>query len=235
MRMRLFSAGLGAGATIALGAVWADSAQAFSLGSPVTVQNYLRVPDPTNPNSATRDISFQGPTAVVVSRDLSELLSRSPVRSSGGNKPDIDISNGDNQAPDLMQFGGIWDIDLGHNSILLKLNSRFGNVVSGDDVYVFMAPDLNGSIKTVTATPTGRLDFAQLPMPNLLTRNQFEIVFPLGFAPGDSPNLTAIPGELELRIDLVIDPTPVPSPVLLPGLVGMGLAVLRGRRSDSGG
>lgn len=234
MKMRLLSVGLGAGAAIALGAVWADSAQAFSLHSTVVVENFLRVETLVEGEPTLRDIPFQEPTiAEVVRVRPSPLLSQRRGQSSGNNKPDIDISpNGDNQEPSLMQFGGIWDIYLYGNSVWFDLNSRFGNVTSGQDVYVFLAPDLDGSIQKIVATSTGKSPFEQSPVVNLLKRNKFEVVFPLGFAPGDSPNLTAIPGDLRLQIDLVVDPTPVPSPALLPGLIGMALAALCQRRND---
>ncbi len=41
------------------------------------------------------------------------------------------------------------------------------------------------------------------------------------------------PGNAILRADPVIDSTPVPTPALLPGLVGMGVAALRKRKQET--
>ncbi|MGF1518084.1 MAG: PTPA-CTERM sorting domain-containing protein [Nodosilinea sp.] len=140
--------------------------------------------------------------------------------------------DGDNQEPSLMQFGGIWDIYLYENLVQFDLNSRFRNVTSGQDVYRFQSPSFEGSSRRSIATPRGDLAFAKDPEIIWLADNWFEVIFPLGFAPVDTPNLTEIPGRLGLQIDLIVDPTPVPSPVLLPGLISMALAALRQRRSD---
>lgn len=137
---------------------------------------------------------------------------------------------------ELEQFGGIWNINLDDNSILFSINSRFGNVTSGDDIYRFLTPDFGGpgqnSLTGFTFVPLGRLGFNQNPVIRVLADDWLEVVFPLGFA----QNLTSIPvGDLAFRLDLVVEPptpvpTPIPTPALLPGLVGMGLAVLRKRR-----
>jgi hypothetical protein len=81
-----------------------------------------------------------------------------------------------------------------------------------------------------TVVPLGRLAFNQNPIINLLAGNELEVIFPLGFA----QNLASIPdGDLAFRINVTVDePAPIPTPALLPGLVGMGLAVLRQRRKD---
>lgn len=241
MKERLSGIGLAVGAALTLGMVWADSAQAFSLNSTVIVENLLR--DPNDPNLETRDISFQGPTTVVVSQDLSKLLNRSPGESSGGNKPGINISpNETDQSPELLQFGGIWDIDLGDNFIAFDLNSVFGNVESGDDVYRFYAPKFGKSgqkiVTDFTVTTLGSFAFRIPPIVNLTDGNEIEVIFPLEFVfptlgPNETrdpnaPNLTTV--DLGVRIDLITEPIPIPTPALLPGLVGMGLAAWRRRR-----
>ncbi|PSN14606.1 hypothetical protein C7293_10865 [filamentous cyanobacterium CCT1] len=136
---------------------------------------------------------------------------------------------------ELEQFGGIWDINLNNNSILFSINSRFGNVTSGDDIYRFMAPNFGGPGQKllVGANPLflGKVDFKIRPTITVLSGNWLEVVFPLTFA----QDLASIPdGDLSFRIDLKVqEPTPVPTPALLPGLMGMGLAALRKRCKDS--
>ena len=199
MKESLLGTSLIAGAALALGVIWVDSAQAFSLGSPVTVTNTLL------PISGPPEVPYQGPQTVIVGPGL-----------------------------ELEQFGDIWDIDLGNNSILFSINSRIGNVVSGDDIYRFLAPNLGkpgqNLLTGFTVVPLGRLAFNQNPTINLLAGNELEVIFPLGFA----QNLASIPdGDLAFRINVTVDePAPIPTPALLPGLVGMGLAVLRQRRKD---
>lgn len=203
---RLTGIGLVVGTALTLGVVWADSAQAFSLGKTVTVTNLL------DKNDLDPTI-FQGPTDIAVV----------------------------GAAVELEQFGGIWDIDLGEHSISFTLNSLFSNVASGQDIYRFKAPGFGlpgqNSVTGFTVTPLpGSLAFGQNPVITLVAANWIDVVFPLGFAPGNEPNLTLIPGQLGFKIDLAVEPTPVPRPVptpaLLPGLVGMGLAILRQRRED---
>lgn len=199
--------GLFVGTALTLGMIWADSAQAFSLGKTVTVTNLL------DKNDLDPEI-FQGPTDVAVV----------------------------GAAVELTQFGGIWDIDLGDNSIAFTLNSRFSNVASGNDIYRFKAPDFGlpgqNSVTGFTVTPLpGSLAFGTNPVITRVANNWIDVVFPLGFAPDNEPDLTLIPGQLGFKIDLAVEPTPVPTPVptpaLLPGLVGLGLAVLRQRRGNS--
>ncbi len=205
MKEKLAGLGLTVGTALMLGMILADSAQAFSLGNTVTVTNLLDKDD-LDPEI------FQGPTdVVVVGSDI-----------------------------ELEQFGGIWDIDLGDNSISFSLNSRFGNVTSGKDIYRFLAPGFGrpgqNSVTGFDVTPLkGGLAFREGkgPMVKLLTGNWIDVVFPVGFAPGDSPNLTLIPGQLGFNIDLTVEPIPIPTPALLPGLVGMGLAAWRKRHSDN--
>ncbi|MBD2231067.1 PTPA-CTERM sorting domain-containing protein [Phormidium tenue] len=206
MKERLTGIGLIVGTALMLCIVWADSAQAFSLGKTVTVTNLLDKDD-LDPEI------FQGPTDVAVVGSEVELE----------------------------QFGGIWDIDLGDNSILFVLNSRFSNVASGQDIYRFKAPDFGlpgqKSVTGFTVTPLlGSLVFGKAPMITQVANNWIDVVFPLGFAPDNVTDLTQIPGKLGFKIDLTVEPTPeptpVPTPALLPGLVGMGLAILRQRRED---
>ncbi|MGG6237639.1 PTPA-CTERM sorting domain-containing protein [Nodosilinea sp. AN01ver1] len=208
MKEKFISVGLGVGAALALGVMWTDSAQAFSLNSAVSVENILREPGTTNEIPYTGDVIFdRGPTDVVV----------------GAGR-------------ELTQFGGLWDIDLDEASIRFTLTDQvqFNNVTSGDDVYSFLAPDFGAlgqnSLIGYKLVPLGSSAFLQNPLVNILAGNQLEVIFRLGFA----QDLASIPrGGLDFRIDLVIDePTPVPTPVLLPGLVGMGVAVLRKRRHD---
>jgi hypothetical protein len=201
MKEKLAGLGLAVGTALMLGMILADSAQAFSLGNTVTVTNLLDKDD-LDPEI------FQGPTDVAVVGSNIELE----------------------------QFGGVWDIDLGNNSISFTLNSRFGNVTSGKDIYRFLAPSFGqpgqNRVTGFEITPlAGSLAFrkGKDPMVKLLAGNRIDVVFPLGFAPGDAPNLTSIPGQLGFKIDLTIEPTPVPAPALLPGLVGMGLAAWRKR------
>ncbi|WOD37728.1 PTPA-CTERM sorting domain-containing protein [Nodosilinea sp. E11] len=203
MKERSIGIGLGAVALLTLGALWPDSAQAFSLGTPVTVTNIL------DRGALGSDI-FQGPTDVVVIGDEVELS----------------------------QFGGIWDIDLGDRSISFTLNSLFGNVTSGNDIYRFLATDFGEpgqyAVTGFTVIPQeNSLEFAINPIVRQRGNNWIDIVFPLGFAPGTQPNLTAIPGQLGFRVDLTVEPIPIPTPALLPGLMGMGLAILRQRRGQA--
>jgi len=139
-------------------------------------------------------------------------------------------------SPSLQQFGGIWDITLSDNSVLFSINSRFGNVVSGDDIYRFKALDFGGlGQSSVTGFNVPDLPdlFIKDPIVAVKTGNLLEVIFPLGFA----TNLASIPdGDLAFRVNLTVkppdpSPTPVPTPALLPGLVGLGLAALR-RQQD---
>jgi hypothetical protein len=199
MKEKFIGVGLGVGAALTLGIVWTDSAQAFSLGSSVTVTNLIK--DVDTPAETLFDVS----DPKVVGEGL-----------------------------ELTQFGGIWNIDFTENSVLFSINSRFGNVVSGDDVYRLKALNFGKpgqkSLTSLKFASTGRVPFLEPPQANPLTGDSFEVIFPLGFA----QNLTTIPvGELAFRIDLTIvelPPTPVPTPALLPGLVGMGLAAWRRHR-----
>ncbi|MEA5449047.1 PTPA-CTERM sorting domain-containing protein [Leptolyngbya sp. CCNP1308] len=212
MKERLTGVGLAVGTALTLGMIWADSAQAFSIGSRVTVENYLI--DATT----GKENVFQGPI---------------PVEVIAG------------QEPDLFQFGGIWDIDLiadltkpSTSSILFDLNSIFGNVESGHDVYSFVG---QRAIKSIELTTLGSSTFLIPPTINRLGSNGFEVIFSQGFAfpipdpsipPNpEAPNLTDPDTDLGVRISLVLEPAPVPTPALLPGLVGMGLAAWRRRRS----
>ncbi|MBE9160150.1 PTPA-CTERM sorting domain-containing protein [Nodosilinea sp. LEGE 06152] len=208
MKERFISVGLGVGAALTLGIVWTDAAQAFSLNSAVSVKNILREAGTQNEIPYTGEVIFnRGPSNVVVG-----------------------------SGRELTQFGGLWDIDLDQASIRFTLTNQvqFNNVTSGDDVYSFLAPNFGAlgqnSLAGFKFVPLGSSAFIRNPSINTLTGNKLEVVFPVGFA----QDLALIPkGSLDFRIDLMIDePTPVPTPALLPGLVGMGLAVLRKRQND---
>lgn len=208
MNERFIGIGLGVGVALTLGIVWTDSAQAFSLNSTVSVDNVLREPGTTNGIPYTGGVIFdRGPTDIVVG-----------------------------SGRELKQFGGLWDIDLDEASIRFTLTNQvqFNNVTSGDDVYSFLAPGFGGSgqnfLAGFTFVPLGSSAFNKNPMIKILAGNQLEVMFPLGFA----QDLALIPlGGLDFKVDLMIqEPTPIPTPALLPGLVGMGLAVLRNRRDD---
>ncbi|MFQ4135397.1 PTPA-CTERM sorting domain-containing protein [Nodosilinea sp. PGN35] len=145
---------------------------------------------------------------------------------------------------ELTQFGGVWDIDLSANSILFDLNSVFGNVTSGNDVYRFRALNFGqpgqSLVTSFAVTALGDFAFRIPPIVNLIGGNEIEVIFPRGFAfpiPGpneprdpNAPNLTTV--DLGLRIDLVTAPAQIPTPALLPGLMGMGLAAWRRHRRD---
>ncbi|WP_017299285.1 PTPA-CTERM sorting domain-containing protein [Nodosilinea nodulosa] len=205
MKERLVSTGFVLGTAVILGGVWLSPAQAFSLGSSVTVTNSIR---DVNTQQETVFVDPLNPQTVTVGAGL-----------------------------ELEQFGGIWNIDLNNNSILFSVNSRFGNVTSGDDIYRFLTPDFGGpgqnSLTGFTFVPLGNLGFDQNPAITVLANNWLEVVFPLGFTDQD---LTKLSGQdLAFRIDLTVEPptpipSPVPTPALLPGLVGLGLAVLSKKR-----
>ncbi|MGB3202160.1 MAG: PTPA-CTERM sorting domain-containing protein [Nodosilinea sp.] len=214
MNKRCVGIGLGVGATLTFNVLWPNSAQAFSLKK-VSVENLLRDPEIL----PLKEIGFQGP---------------------------VDVTVIQGQEPELIRFGGIWDVDLGESSIYFDLNSVFGNVESGDDVYKFKVLNSSGFGRRVITgallTTGGSFTFQKTPVFNLLSGNKFEIVFPLEFAfPVPAPNAPRDPRasnltnvDLTLRVDLITEPVPVPTPALLPGLVGMGLSVLYKRREDKG-
>jgi hypothetical protein len=201
MKEKSIGIGLVASAVLTLGIGWADSAQAFTLDSSVTVTNSIRNVD----TQLETIFETAGPITV-------------------------------GSSPGLQQFGGIWDITFSNNSVLFSINSMFGNVVSGDDIYRFKALDFGGlgqsSVTDFSVTGLAG-SFIKDPMVSVKTGNLLEVIFPLGFA----TNLASIPdGDLAFRVDLKVEspdplPTSVPTPALLPGLVGMGLAALR-RRQD---
>jgi hypothetical protein len=236
MKERWIGVGLGVGAALALGIVWTDSAQAFSLGSTVTVENFLRIPGtntkiPYVPDPPRLPVINQGPQDVKVGSD-----------------------------PTLTEFGGIWDIALSNGLISFSLNSPvFTNVTSGEDVYQFQISDfgpagpfsllkdknkdkflvtfcdscIDSNVPTSSsAVSTGPPCFqaGYLPFVQVKSDNQLDVIFPWTFAAGD---FTKGPGSLKVFIAVDVSPTPVPTPALLPGLVGMGLAALRKRRQDS--
>jgi hypothetical protein len=185
--------------------IWADSAQAFSIGSSVTATNSIR------------DVDTQVETVFEIS---------APQTVGPGSE--------------MNQFGGIWNIDFTGNSVLFSINSRFGNVISGDDIYRLTALNFGNpgqnSVTGLKFASVGVVPFLRAPTANLLAGNAFEVIFPQGFA----QNLTTIPaGDLAFRIDLTIVelpptpvPTPVPTPALLPGLMGMGFAAWRKRHAN---
>lgn len=200
MKERFIAVGLGVSAALTLSIGWTDSAQAFSLGSSV---------------SAINSIKTVSTPVEIIFFDESEPKEVGP-------------------GLELPQFGGIWDIDLSKNAVLFNLNSRFGNVVSGDDVYTLKALTFGGPGQSAatdfSVTYLGDRAFNQNPVFDLIGGDTLEVVFPLGFA----QNLTLIPqGELAFRVDLTVEQIPsasIPTPALLPGLVGMGLAALRQQR-----
>lgn len=222
MKEKFIGIGLGVGAALTLGIVWTDSAQAFSLGNTVTVENFLvgsEFIDPTSPEL----IDPNSPARIPYTGNL-------PIQQ--GPTPAIVVTPGQ----ELSSFGGIWDIDLGDNSISFKLNSLFGNVTTGNDVYFFTAPGFGQPgqkrVTGVTANFQNSLAFRRVPIIGVQEGNKIVVIFPTGFAPADQPDLTQIPGALSFQLALEVEATPVPTPALLPGLVGMGLAVLRQRRED---
>jgi hypothetical protein len=201
MKERLTGIGLAVSAALTLGTIWADSAQAFSLGSSVVATNTIKR---VNTQGQAEEIIFETSPPKTVGSEI-----------------------------ELIQFGGIWDIDLTGSSVSFAINSRFGEVVSGDDIYRLEALNFGSlgqsSVKGFNLVYLGNPVFNEGKGPVLkLTRGKvLEVLFPLGFA----QNLNLIPREnLSFRIDLDVEPpTSVPTPALLPGLVGMGLAVLRRR------
>lgn len=200
MKERLTGIGLIVGTALTLGVVWAAPAHAFSLGSTVTVQNFLR------DSTTLKENAFQGPANVAVIQG---------------------------QEPQLVQFGGIWNIDLGNNSISFTLNSKFGNVVSGDDVYRFSTSDF-GQLSQLTKIEIfsyANFSADKRPFAKFRSVNELEVIFPLGFAPDGllPPQPGSTPG---LVTQLPIEPYAIPTPALLPGLLGMGLAVLRKQHRD---
>ncbi|HSM81068.1 MAG TPA: PTPA-CTERM sorting domain-containing protein [Nodosilinea sp.] len=207
MKERLIGVGLTAGMlTLALG--WQGPASAFSIGSTVTVENFLK-------NATTlKEDSFQGPVDVTVIEEIEA-----------------------SQTAELSEFGGIWDIDLDDHSILFTLNSKFRNVVSGDDIYRFDVVNYVGTLPSLKfdlqVTLLGPRTFNRAPVVALGADNRsLEVIFPRLFGPQDAPDLRDIDGQLGLRIDLIERPVAVPTPALLPGLVGLGLAALRRQRQN---
>lgn len=206
MKERWIGVGLGVAAVLALGSAWTDSAQAFSVTSQVTVENFLRDPQTSAriPYTGTVPI-VQGPVTVSV----------------------------DSSGPELLQFGGIWDIDLGDNFILFTLNSAFENVRSGDDVYSFQSADLDqmGNFPAIEILSFTAFSSNNRPFARFIGSNKLEVIFPRGFAPEGllAPEDVSKP---TFTTNLPVEPYTVPTPALLPGLVGMGLAVWRRRNSD---
>ncbi|MGB3136682.1 MAG: PTPA-CTERM sorting domain-containing protein [Nodosilinea sp.] len=204
MKERLIGVGLGVGVALTLGLGWASSAQAFALRSSVTATNSIR---DVNTQEEAIFVDPLNPQTVTVGPQL-----------------------------ELKQFGGVWNIDFDDNSILFSINSRFGNVASGDDIYRFLTPNLGGrrqkTLVGFTAASVGIASFDITPEVDVLAGNWLEVVFPQRFF--EAGGLNSIPnGNLAFRIDLMVeDATAVPTPALLPGLVGMGLAALRKGRQD---
>lgn len=202
MKERLTGIGLAVGAALTLEMLWTDAAQAFSLGSSVVAINSIKT---VNTQGQTKEIIFETSLPITVG-----------------------------SGTELVQFGGIWDIDFTGSSVSFAINSRFSSVVSGDDVYRLEALNFGGpgqrSVKGFNLVYLGNPVFEKDkgPVLKLTGGNILEVLFPLGFA----QDLNLIPREnLSFRIDLAIEPpTSVPTPALLPGLVGMGLAVLRKQR-----
>lgn len=129
---------------------------------------------------------------------------------------------------ELQQFGGIWDIDFGDNALLFTLNSKFGNVVTGDDVYRFLSPALDQMGQPPTISLLSFTDFSpdNRPFARFRRADVLEVVFPLGFAPkGLLPPQTG--STPQIRTELPVKPYAVPTPAFLSGLLGMVLAVLR--------
>ncbi|WP_035987217.1 PTPA-CTERM sorting domain-containing protein [Leptolyngbya sp. KIOST-1] len=215
MKERLAGIGLTVGTALILGPVWANSAQAFSLGSPVIVENFLVDSDNPSiriPYEGTIPI-VQGPTRVVVTPPNPD-----------SNEPTIE----------LKQFGGIWDIDLDDNFISFSLNSLFTNVSTGTDVYRFIGPNTGKipTIKIFSFTPFSSKE-NERPYARFTAGEQLrvDLVFPRLFAPGGL--LPPEPGSTPMFVTNVqVEPHAIPTPALLPGLVGMGLAALRKQRGE---
>ncbi|MBE9138307.1 PTPA-CTERM sorting domain-containing protein [Nodosilinea sp. LEGE 07088] len=134
---------------------------------------------------------------------------------------------------ELVQFGGIWDIDLDDNAISFSLNSIFGNVESGNDIYRFEAPNLYqpGQLPTINIFSFAAFSPDNSPFARFTGSNKLEVVFPLGFAPeGLIPPQPDTP--LAITTTLPVQPFVVPTPALLPGLIGMGLTIWRKQRRD---
>ncbi|PSR19618.1 hypothetical protein C8255_01125 [filamentous cyanobacterium CCP3] len=131
---------------------------------------------------------------------------------------------------ELTQFGGIWDIDFDSNSISLTLNSKFRNVVSGDDVYRFLSSDFDQTGPMPTVSIFSFENFSYQPLARFRSANELEVVFPLGFAPNGllPPPQGSIPN---FKTELSVEPYAVPTPALLLGLIGIGLAALRKHRN----
>lgn len=207
MKEKFIGVGLGVGAALTLGIVWTDAAHAFSLGRSVQVTNVLRDDKgKENPFDPSKFPTFNlppNPSIVTVGTGL-----------------------------EVNQAGGIWDLDLANYSIEFRIDSIFGNLVSGDDIYRFIDVDNRPSRYSIvgfTAVPLGSQSFLTPPEINLLGRNGIEVLFPKGFA----RDLNKIPdGDLAFRIDLIVEPTQVPTPALLPGLVGVGVATWRRLRCN---
>jgi hypothetical protein len=141
------------------------------------------------------------------------------------------------ESPDLVSFGDLWDISFADRTIGFRLNSpQFGNLETGNDIYTFEVLTYAGALPVnpfaVQVTSLGQRSFEKPPVVALLEDNQgLTVTFEPFFVP-EGVFLNQIPGELEFKVDLVEVPVPVPTPALLPGLAGLGLAVLRRRQSQ---
>ncbi len=204
MKEKSIGIGLVAGAALTLGIGWADSAQAFSLDSSVTVTNTIR-----NVNTQVETV-FRTPQTKTVGSGL-ELqqfggiwninLDENSILFSLNSEIRQVISGDDIYRFKALDFGG-----LGQSSV-----TDF-NVTYLGKVSFFKNPSFdvkNGNLLEVIFP----LGFAANP--DLRSIPDGDLAFRV--------DLTVTPPDPV--------PTPVPTPALLPGLVGMGLAALR-RRQD---
>lgn len=206
MKERLTGIGLAVGTALTLGSVWVSPAEAFSLGSTIDVTNTLAGKE------------FQTAPNVVVTEGSEPALLTGVSPSFG--------------------FGDMWNIDLDNHSILFSLNSKFAALDTGNDVYKFKVINYVGVLPSskfrVKVTQLGKYTFGKEPTIVVADDNRsLDVIFQPRFNPQNAPFLKDIPGGLKFKVDLI--PVAVPSPALLPGLVGLGVAALRKRRQDSRG
>jgi hypothetical protein len=208
MKERWIGVGLGVGATLALGIAWTDSAQAFSLGTPVTVTNILYK------TNGPKEV-FDGPDTVTVVPGGTTLKSFGQI---------WDIGLSDRAISFSLNSPFFADVTTGVD--VYRFQARgFGRPGSY-------------SLLGAHVTPFGDFIEGRLPYVVLRGKRRFDVVFPLGFATGDFRQMTGQLGlniKLDIRptLEPTPEPTPVPTPAVLPGLVGLSLAVLRKQRAGN--